>query len=174
MDGVDQTSYSAELEAIVQVTRANRDAKRLVWIVDNQSVLYQTLSVGDGSIRLPRFSFGKWLEVAQTSANCDMLGGWVPSHDKHTDTWRPLLPDFGSADQWRQWNSASDVECGRYMRDQQDKRQCSSLRQRIATATTTAAEAMKRLLACAGTYIARDPNLADVWAGRFAAPTPSS
>ena len=89
--GHDQTSYMAELYAVVRVTWAAMLAKKdMVLMIDNRVVSELTRDAFNGKPRFPHYGFGHIADIAKYAKRRKHQVSWIPSHGKNAD-WKPTI-----------------------------------------------------------------------------------
>jgi hypothetical protein len=113
VQGIDQTSFAAELAGAVAVLRAAVRARAAVHLViDNRGVQRGVAQRLAGCMPQPRFCFGTWAEVDRLAGKLRELRiesqcTWIPSHGKKMEQWVP--PPGLSGERLRRLNDEADV-----------------------------------------------------------------
>ena len=95
VQGIDQTSFAAELAGAIAVLRAAVRARAAVHLViDNRGVQRGVAQRLAGCVPQPRFCFATWAEVDRLATELRKLRvdsecTWVPSHGKKMEEWMP-------------------------------------------------------------------------------------
>jgi ribonuclease HI len=94
--GFDQSSYVAEVYALLQVLLAAEVAQcSVVLVIDNAAVVRQMRSILSGRLVAPGFYFGWWNWIAliiSRNAHISHVACWVPSHNKKMVSYAPEIP----------------------------------------------------------------------------------
>ncbi len=92
MTGLDQSSWAAELVAVLRVILALSTLTPCVPIhlrIDNMTVMHGVRDILLGSFSLPSFGFGLWHRLARCTSSHSLANfikvSWVPAHGKHLD-----------------------------------------------------------------------------------------
>ena len=113
VQGIDQTSFAAELAGAIAVLRAAVRARAAVHLViDNRGVQRGVAQRLAGCVPQPRFCFATWAEVDRLATELRKLRvdsecTWVPSHGKKMEEWMP--PPGLSGVRVRRLNDRADV-----------------------------------------------------------------
>ena len=159
--GMTHNAYTAELEALLEATFQLEGTQRdYVVAIDNKSVQQQFEGVLTGLVKLPRFQFGQWFEIAwhvhSAGVNRTRDTLWIPSHGKRDGEWKPRV---GVEERWRKLNDEADAECSasRELFHNARKRRRDAASQQYDVAVRWAEKAMDRCEAEAKRYVESIP-----------------
>ena len=161
--GADQGSYAAELSAVEEVLLANQHVKkRLSFIIDNKAVLDQLNSYIGGNTDMPKFTFGRWRNIARLVEHQHVAAYWVPSHGKKSEC-RPTVDGLGDHQEWRRWNDLADGAANSGRDNLAAKLGIEAYDNRVQTASDKAETALNRVLKGFATVISANDDLYEKW-----------
>jgi hypothetical protein len=145
------------MEALeMTVLALSRHPKDVVFLIDNQTVIRQFTRLLNRQQSLPRYQFGRWLNIARVMirSNLNMRVFWIPSHGKQPQ-WKPEVSDFGSSQDWRDWNDIADEFANTGRELQKSMLQIVDFQQRSESAAKWAGKAIGRMVHGAHTPLHR-------------------
>ena len=114
VEGADQTSWAAEMEGLRKALVIGRELQTALHvIIDNRVVQEGLRNVLMRTMKLPRYGFRRWMDIAKLlEGMTDKVSwSWVPSHGKR-EHWQPDVDSHGEANFWRELNRLADTATG--------------------------------------------------------------